>query len=119
MNIINLTPHALTVYSEAGALLGIFESQGVVRLATKKTKFTEADGIPLFSTEFGDPEGLPEKLDCQAIYVVSALAKRATALAFEEHYEDSEEEGLPYVVSPGELIRNDKGEVIGCKGFDI
>jgi hypothetical protein len=119
MKIINLTPHALTVYSENGALLGIFESNGIIRLATRKVKIGEADGIPLFSTEFGDPEGLPEKLDRQAIYIVSALAKKATALAFAENYDEEEGEGLPRVASPGELVRNEKGEVIGCKGFDI
>ncbi len=118
MKFINLTPHAVKVVLPTGEIRE-FPSEGVVRLETKKDPYGDLDGIPLVATRFGKVEGMPEKLDRAACYIVSALAKDSFRNATSTEYEDHENEGIPFVVSPGELVRDDKGNVIGCREFSL
>lgn len=103
--VVNLTPHALNVHDLAGNVTTFPASGTVARCSTTTTQVGEADGLPLFSTTFGEVVGLPDAQD-GVLLVVSALVRQAVS-----HRKD--------VVSPGELVRDDSGTPVGCKGLTV
>lgn len=106
MKIINLTPHAITVVTEAGEPIATIAPSGTVaRCQEVSVKVGEVGGIPIFSTTWGEVEGLPEPQEGVA-YVASALVAQAAARA-----------GRTDVFSPAKQVRNDEGQVVGCLGL--
>ena len=104
MNIINLTPHELSIHDEAGNLVfWIPAGTQIARVTVNRQKTGEVHGIPLFVTEYGEVEGLPEPAD-DTIYVVSGMVRAATP-----NRED--------VYQPGELIRDTNGQPTGTIGL--
>lgn len=102
--VVNLTPHALNVHTDTG--VHTFSPSGTVaRCATTTTQVGDLDGIPLFSTTFGAVQDLPDPQD-GVVFVVSALVRQAVP-----HRKD--------VASPGDLVRDDKGNPVGCKGLTV
>ena len=99
MGIVNLTPHVITEVTTGKA----FQPSGIIaRVKMSTNKVNEVDSCPIYSTKFGEVEGIPEP-KCGVIYVVSSLALNAT---------DRSD-----VVSPGNLQRDESGQPIGCVGF--
>lgn len=103
MNIINLTPHSITLRNETGDT--VVESSGVARVATTPGAKLEGNMAPCelwTPTTFGEVEGLPERQP-ETIYVVSAMvAARVKRLD---------------VFAPGtgpqdNAIRNEKGQIV-------
>lgn len=104
MNIVNLTPHALNIHDTNGQLLVTVEpSVAVARVTTARALSQTIDGIPCFHTKYGEVTGLPPFQD-GTIFVVSGLVRAAVP-----HRHD--------VWQPGELLRNEAGQVIGCVGL--
>lgn len=104
MNIVNLTPHALNIYDENRNLVLVVEPSGTVaRVNVTRKLHRHLEGIPLYSTWYGDLLGLPEAED-NTICVVSAMVRAAVPHRHE-------------VFAPGELLRNEAGQVIGCIGL--
>lgn len=102
MNFVNLTPHALNIVQSDGSVYALPPSGQVARVATTRTVVNEIDGIEIYETKFGEVEGLPER-NGQDLLIVSALvAQRANRAD---------------VYSPGELVRDGDGKVIGCRGL--
>ena len=96
--IVNLTPHAIVVGSRS------FPPSGsLARVAMLISPQGEIDGVPLFSTAFGQVEGLPP-MEAGKYYLVSALVASA-------------EKDRTDLLSPSGLVRDEKGIVIGCEGF--
>ena len=110
MRVVNMTPHAVNLRSSDGAELATFQPSGnLIRLSTETVPAgtIEVDGvtIPLTSTVFGDPEGLPSEEE-GTIYIVSALVKSA----------------LPNrkdLVVPNEAVRDDQGRIVGCLSLGV
>lgn len=99
MKIINLTPHAITEVTTGK----VFPASGAVaRVSSNSFPMGEIGGCPLFETEFSDVTGLPDPVD-GTYYLVSSIVLDASA--------------RPDLIAPGELVRDDKGNPIGCKGF--
>ena len=112
----NMTPHTITLIVEGVKV--DFPSEGIIRASQKDVKVdeivTDLDlgnssagfTIPVFSSTFGAPEGVPENLD--GIYIVSSLAFQSLKAA-----------GMPmeHFVIPSGTIRDESGKIIGCKGF--
>lgn len=112
----NMTPHTITLIVEGVKV--DFPSEGVIRASQKDVKVDEivtdlnlgnssaGFTIPVFSSTFGAPEGVPENLD--GIYIVSSLAFQSLKAA-----------GMPmeHFVVPSGTIRDESGKIIGCKGF--
>ena len=98
----NLTPHVINVHTPDG--VRTFEPDGTVaRVDTVKLECTDIDGIPTVQTFPGDIQGLPEPEDGVSL-IVSGMVLNA----------------IPFrndVFAPSELIRNDKGQPIGCQGL--
>jgi hypothetical protein len=61
------------------------------------------DGIDLSRATFGAVDNVPEIVH-GTYYIVSMLVRSALSYRYD-------------LVSPGELVRDEKGNVIGCKGF--
>jgi len=100
-----LTPHAINIFdSNKEEISTISPSGDVARVSIKKREVSSIDGIPCFVSEVGEVVGLPEeKQDTK--YLVSLMVFNATS--------------RKDVVSPGELIRNEKGQPIGCLGLNV
>lgn len=100
MAFVNLTPHAIVIGS-----LTIPASGVVARCAAKTSPAGEVDGVTLVRTEFGAVENLPDPED-GVVFVVSALVRAAVPSRTD-------------VASPGDLVRNEAGQVVGCKNLVV
>ena len=105
MKFINLTPHDITVFlADRPGGSTTFAKSGTVARVSQVTEVVQVvDGINISTARFGPVVGLPDRAD-DTLYIVSALVKTASA-------------GRSDLVSPGELVRDANGNVIGCKGF--
>jgi hypothetical protein len=104
MKFINLTPHDITVIMGDNADRTTFAKSGTVARVSQVTAVARTvDGINISTATFGPVVGLPER-DDGTLYIVSGMVKSAAT--------DRSD-----LVSPGELVRDDSGNVIGCKGF--
>ena len=119
--IINLTPHSVTVYStndvtevtkgsytslilkEGAQPLVTYPSQGVARAASVKEQVDVVNGIPVYSTSYGEPEGLPEKKE-GVFYLVSALTAQAA-------------KGRKDLLLVDGAVRDGEGKIVGCTAF--
>src|SRR5690606_41172859 len=103
MLVINKTPHDVNIVDQNGQIIRTYErSDSQIRLAVKTVQDVPLpDGTPTSRTEFGEPEGLPAYVE-GVFYIVSQLVKNA----------------LPYrtdLLVPAEVIRDEKGNIVGCK----
>ena len=97
--VINLTPHAINV---VGA--GEIPPSGLVaRVTTKVVPAGNIAGLPIVRTEFGQVTNLPE-MD-GVYFVVSSIVKSAAKQG--------------NLLVPGELVRDDKGNITGCKSLSL
>ena len=104
MKFINLTPHDIVVVADGKTT--IFPKSGTVaRCETIVTRVDTIDGINLYATRYGNATGLPP-MEKDKLFIVSAMVK-------DKEYMRGD------LVSPGNLIRDDKGVVVGCEGFNI
>ena len=104
MNFVNLTPHPLTIKKNDGTILEL-EVGDYVRATQTQNKVKEIDNINFYETVYGKVEGLPEPQE-GTIYIVSLITKMACP----------ERDDL---VTPGNLIRNEEGAIVGCEGLNM
>jgi hypothetical protein len=102
---VNLTPHDINIVTDNG-IVTIPRSGKVARCNTISSLGGRIDGIPLYATRYGDVIDLPPMTQEKILYIVSAMVKQ-------KEYTRND------LVSPGELVRDEKGNVIGCKGLII
>ncbi len=101
MKFVNLTPHSLYEVTTGTTI----PTSGIIARVKSSTVIAgKHAGIPIYATEFGELEGLPEPVE-GTMYVVSSLALNAVPA----HRRD--------VVAPGNLVRDEAGQPIGCTGF--
>lgn len=118
MNIHNMTPHVVTLIVEGVRV--DYPSEGVIRakqvdskigVINSELKINAASAgieIPVFKSTFGAPEGVPEEIDPNGIYVVSMLAYQS----LRTHGYNMDKY---YIVSG--TIRDESGKIVGCKGL--
>lgn len=73
------------------------------RVAVRYDRDGDVDGIPVYRAVYGDVEGLPSPPQDGVYCVVSMLVAGACP--------------RPDVFSPGDLIRDDGGRPVGCRGL--
>ena len=105
MVIKNFTPHSITICNNAGEVARVIQPEGLVRLKAVTVPAGEIDGVPVTRTEFGQAEGLPEFKEGIFI-VVSQLVK--TALPSRSD-----------LLVPAEVVRDEKGNIVGCKSLGL
>lgn len=114
MRLYNYTPHTINIIN--GSVKVELPSVGVIRAKSVQTQVgtiyhTESAGVeyavPEYKLTFGEPEGMPEDIDPDGVYVVSAIAAQALKQA-----------GWAgtYMVTCG-AIRDEQGHIIGCQGL--
>lgn len=101
INIINLTPHAITFVGEKN--ITIAPSGTVARCAVSTVQTGEIDGIPVTESVFGEVEGLPDPTP-DTIYIVSSLVAQRC-----RERQD--------VFIPNESVRDEDGRIIGCRSL--
>lgn len=104
MRLLNLTPHSVTIVTDAGTV-EIPPSGEVARVAAEYADAGDLsfDGqtVPVKTQRLGNPSGLPEP-EADTMYLVSAMVRQAAPWRAD-------------LLSPGELIRDEKGQPTGCR----
>lgn len=104
MNIINLTPHDINIFDENNNEI-IIESSGIIaRCDVKREEIKRINNIRVNKSVFGQVNDLPKKVE-NTIYIVSRIVAEAAI---------KDRDDLYFV---DETIRNDKGQIIGCKSL--
>ena len=113
LNLVNLTPHALNIHN-GDSVLTLPPSGMIARVASNSALVnsfvTIQNGKPItvnvYNTTYGDITGLPpyDVSNNDILYVVSGMVNAAVANRHD-------------VCSPGELIRDESGKPIGCRGL--
>lgn len=100
---VNLTPHEVVVLNHDNTVALTLKPEGLVRLTESVKGSIVHNGIDIKSVGLGEVFGLPAPAD-NVYYVVSMVV--ATAL-----------KGLRTDLVYPDVVRNDKGVIIGCAGF--
>ena len=106
-NIINLTPHEISIVNEEGNVIKVFESAGVARAAQKDVEIGMLEGIPIIETEFGKPVNLPE-YNQGTYYIVSAITAKAAYLSGRNTQD---------LLLTAKTVRSGDGQIIGCQAL--
>jgi hypothetical protein len=104
--IINKTPHPIHIVDAEGNVIQTFPMcpvEELIRLKIATVPDVCLDGVPTSRTEFGEPIGLPEFQD-GVFYVVSVLVKNARPTRSD-------------LLVPAELLRDEGGQIIGCRSL--
>jgi len=102
---LNMTPHPLNIHLETGEVVTL-QPEGVTpRLGVEREELGHVNGIPVVRSTMGAPQGLPEQRR-DTVIIVSALVAEHPALA-----------NRIDLACPGEAIRNENGQVVGCRGL--
>ena len=104
MKILNYTPHSITLIDYKGESTE-YPSNGVARCEEIKSVVGSAGGYPIYEVKYGNLSGLPEWED-NTVIVVSVIAAQAAKAA-----------GRTDCLIVTDVVRNDKGQVIGARGF--
>ena len=78
MKFVNLTAHAVLIAARLGGATSIPPSGQVARCTMNQTLAYWAEGVPVYSTEYGAIENLPEP-EVGTVYIVSTLVAQAAA----------------------------------------
>lgn len=108
--LINLTPHAIMVVNDEEENILTIEPSGNVARVTQSTEqlaTVTVDGvvIPVTQNTYGELVNLPEE-KAGVSFIVSAMVASA-----------GEKLGRKDLFIPNETVRNDKGQIIGCKSL--
>lgn len=108
MKILNYTPHGVILLSDDNTVIAQYEPHGnaPVRVDSKIKIMKVVDGVKFTTTDFGKVVNLPDARYDGTLYIVSRLVGQALP-----HRTD--------LIVPNELVRDDKGIVIGCKSFEM
>lgn len=102
VTLVNATPHPLNIVQTDGTVLTL-EGSGVCPRCESNELVDRAIGlIEVTRQTLGNVQGLPDPIP-GVYFIVSRLVASAT-----------EREDL---LVPGQLVRDDQGKVIGCKGL--
>ena len=106
MALLNLTPHEIVIVSPSGeTILRLPPSGTVARVSATTETLGTLEGIPLLRVSRGEPEGLPAP-EAGVMLVVSGLVRDALPDRTD-------------LASPGSLVRDAQGRVIGCEGLIV
>lgn len=103
-NIVNCTPHPITMCDNEGNIYFTFPKGEIIPRLSIRTVANEPIGeIPTSVTQFGYLENLPEKVE-GTFLIVSQMVKDAAP--------DRED-----LLVPAEVYRDSSGNIVGCKSL--
>lgn len=104
MRIVNLTPHSVhLIYREDGATT--YGPSGLVARVAVTLRSVEGYDAFFAVAEYGNVEGLPAERE-NTMFIVSTMVAQACP---ERHD----------LVTPGDLVRDNSGNIIACRRFII
>ena len=107
MKLKNFTPHNVVIVINDSTKKIVIPSDGIARVTETKTvaPSIDVDGVIIetFLSAFGEVENLPPQEEGVMI-IVSALVASAA-------------KGRDDLLVPGELVRDDGGNIVGCKSL--
>ena len=104
MEIINCTPHPITVVdADNNVILALPKGEVVPRLSQSTKKVAMIKGIPITETTFGETQDLPAP-NKGVFLVVSRLVLSANLDRTD-------------LLVPNDLARDSNGNIVGCKSF--
>lgn len=112
--IINLTPHPIVFVDEDGNPNDTVDSHGVVRIEMENHRIGDVDGIPVFRSRprkdaaiaaINQIEDAQNEIGGKAAVIVSRLVLDSLPV----------DPVLGSVYSPGEVLRDKDGTIIGCR----
>ena len=106
MKLKNFTPHNVVIVIDSTKKI-VIPSDGIARVTETKTATPsiDVDGVIIetFISSFGEVENLPPQEE-GVMVIVSALVASAA-------------KGRDDLLVPGELVRDDGGNIVGCKSL--
>ena len=102
MELRNCTPHTLNIHLPDGSVRSLPPSGVSPRVATVTEPSESVDGVPVVTSRLGEVTGLPPA-EPGVFLVVSQIVASAA--------------GRPDLLFPGELVRDDAGRPVGCRGL--
>lgn len=107
-NIINLTPHSVNIIGNDNSVAITIEASGNVARCSQTIDIVgaltlDSVDIPISSSSYGEVVDLPDPQD-GIYYVVSRLVMSACPARQD-------------LLVPNDLVRNDAGQVIGCRSL--
>lgn len=110
MQLVNLTPHKITIIGSDGkTMCEIVPSGTIARAASIIVDDGTVDGVPIVRTTFGQVEGLPEPEPTKEImYIVSSL----TVSAARRSGRTTDD-----LLIPGRMVRDEEGVILGCQAL--
>ena len=106
MKLKNFTPHNVVIVINDSTKI-VIPSDGIARVTETKTAapalLVDGHTIETFSSSFGEVENLPPQEE-GVMLIVSALVASAA-------------KGRDDLLVPGELVRDDGGNIVGCKSL--
>lgn len=107
MNLINMTPHSVNIIGEDNSVIKTIPASGnLIRLESSTVDSgLSVDDVKITKTVFGNPKGLPEESE-SVYYIVSQIVKSALPNRSD-------------LLVPAEVVRDDKGNIIGCKSLGV
>ncbi len=113
MKLINFTPHVINIVRKDGTTLTVPPSGQTIRVMTWKDSVGVLDGIECFTTP------VPSTLNSDDLPKMEPGERGIVSMAALEAIKRDLPELAHCFFSPGELIRDDKGQPIGCKGLNL
>lgn len=104
MKTINLTPHAVVII-HGEVRVQIPASGQIARISASSAPAGTHEGIPLVTTTYGNPVGLPDAQE-GVLLIVSALVRSSLP-------------GRTDLASPSDLVRDASGNIIGCRCLEV
>ncbi|UCE64952.1 MAG: hypothetical protein JSU85_08685 [Candidatus Zixiibacteriota bacterium] len=105
-NIINMTPHPVNIVDRDENIIITFpKSDLMIRLSQRTESAGEVNGIPLTKTVFGKAENLPP-FKKGRFFIVSQLVKSALPDRTD-------------LLVPAEVVRDNEGNIVGCRSLGI
>jgi hypothetical protein len=104
VRIVNCTPHKISIQKEDGQFLTVPPSGTIARVTAKNSVAERLNGFIVYNTEFGEVENLPDPQE-GVIYLVSRVLLNALQGSRSDCF------------SPGNLLRDENGQPIGCQGL--
>lgn len=110
MKIINLTPHPVNLINLDGTITTFPVSGEVARINVNLQKyrdiFVNEKKVILYKKEFGMPSYVPPNEMPDVYYIVSSIYQNALSYRTD-------------LLIPDEIVRDEDGNIIGCKSFSF
>lgn len=109
MNLINLTPHPITIIRERLEPITVAPSGTIARAAQSSRELRITDSIRIIETVYGKVEGLPAPVP-GTYHLVSGFVMNVLAAAHEYRSD---------VLKPEDFVRDKSGNITGCRALSI